>query len=109
MVVQIAADGHWDIASAYMAYRLRQADRRLAAYSSSGMSDYIAQSKYARYNEKLGRREIWTESVTRVEGMHRTFFEKKLGLRVPNASPRRPCSSRAVTWGPSSRSLRERP
>ena len=84
VVVQIAADGHWDIASAYMAYRLRQADRRLAAYSNSGMSDYIAQSKYARFNEKLGRREIWTESVARVEGMHRPFFGKKLELRVPD-------------------------
>jgi ribonucleoside-triphosphate reductase (thioredoxin) len=83
VVVQIAADGHWDIASAYMAYRLRQADRRLAIYSNSGMSDYIAQSKYARFNEKLGRREIWVESVSRVEAMHRTFFEGKLGLRVP--------------------------
>jgi ribonucleoside-triphosphate reductase len=83
VVVQIAADGHWDIASAYMAYRLRQADRRLAVYPNSGMSDYIAQSKYARFNEGLGRREIWSESVSRVEAMHRKFLGKKLDLRIP--------------------------
>ena len=84
VVVQIAADGHWDIASAYMAYRLRQADRRLAIYSDSSMSDYIAQSKYARFNEGLGRREIWNESVSRVEAMHRTFFGDRLALRIPD-------------------------
>jgi ribonucleoside-triphosphate reductase len=82
IVVQIAADGRWDVAAAYMTYRLKQADRRLSIYPDSGMSDYIAQSKYARFNEKLGRREIWTESVARVEAMHRLFFEKKLELRI---------------------------
>ena len=30
IVVQIAADGRWDVAAAYMTYRLKQADRRLA-------------------------------------------------------------------------------
>jgi len=45
IVVQIAADGRWDVAAAYMTYRLKQADRRLAVYANSGMSDYIAQSK----------------------------------------------------------------
>lgn len=82
VVVQIAADGDWEVLTAFMAYRLRQADRRLAAYASSGMSDYIAQSKYARFNEQLGRREIWVESVARVQRMHRTFFADKLELRT---------------------------
>jgi len=83
IVVQIAADGRWDVAAAYMTYRLKQADRRLAVYANSGMSDYIAQSKYARFNEHLGRREIWVESAARVETVHRTFFEKKLDRRLP--------------------------
>ena len=51
------------------------------------MSDYIAQSKYARFNERLGRREIWVESVERVEGVHRTFFKDKLGRRVGRTLP----------------------
>jgi ribonucleoside-diphosphate reductase alpha chain len=83
IVVQIAADGRWDVAAAYMTYRLKQADRRLAIYPNSGMSDYIAQSKYARYSPRLGRREIWAESVARVEAMHRSFFAKKLDERIP--------------------------
>jgi ribonucleoside-diphosphate reductase alpha chain len=87
IVVQIAADGRWDVAAAYMAYRLKQADRRLAIYPESGMSDYIAQSKYARFNERLGRREIWGESVARVEATHRTFFKDKLDRRVPEKLP----------------------
>jgi ribonucleoside-diphosphate reductase alpha chain len=84
VVVQIAADGCWDVATAYMAYRLKQADRRLAVYPNSGMSDYIAQSKYARFNERLGRREIWVESVARVEAMHRSYFDSKLDRRMPD-------------------------
>jgi ribonucleoside-diphosphate reductase alpha chain len=83
VVVQLAADGGWDVANAYMAYRLQQADRRLIVYEGSGMSDYIAQSKYARFNPQLGRREIWPESVARVAGMHRTFFASKLERRLP--------------------------
>lgn len=34
------------------------------------MSDFIFTSKYARYNEKLKRRETWPEAVKRVEQMH---------------------------------------
>lgn len=83
VVLQIAADGRWDVATAYMAYRLKQADQRLAAYPNSGMSDYIAQSKYARFNARLGRREVWVESVARVEAMHRTFFQEKLDRCLP--------------------------
>ena len=85
VVLQIAADGRWDIATAYMAYRIKQSERRLAVYPNSGMSDYIAQSKYARYNPVLGRREVWPESVARVEAMHRTFFAAKLDYRLPPA------------------------
>lgn len=87
VVVQIAADGHWDVAAAYISYRLKQSDKRLANYPDSGMSDYIAQAKYARYNERLGRREIWVESVARVEAMHRTRFADKLARRTAAKLP----------------------
>jgi len=85
VVGQIAADGLWEVATAYMAYRLHQADRRLTAYPASGMSDYIAQSKYARYNAKHGRRDIWSESVSRVEGMHRSHFITQLNDSLPDS------------------------
>lgn len=87
VVLQIAADGDWDVATAYMAYRLKQSERRIATYNSSGMSDYIAQSKYARYNNKLGRREVWGESVARVESVHRQFFSDKLAKTIPQELP----------------------
>lgn len=87
VVVQIAADGQWDVAAAYLSYRLKQSDKRLAVYQDSGMSDYIAQSKYARYNPRLGRREIWVESVARVEAMHRTHFADKLARRTDAKLP----------------------
>lgn len=84
VVAQLAADGDWEVANAYMAYRLKQAERRLAVYGDSGMSDYIAQSKYARFNEQLGRRELFTEGVARVEAMHRSYFQAKLARRSPS-------------------------
>ncbi len=42
------------------------------------LSELTAFSKYARFNEELGRRETWEENVARVEGMHiRKFPELK--------------------------------
>lgn len=34
------------------------------------ISKFIFVSKYARFNEKLGRREVWEEAVSRLEEMH---------------------------------------
>jgi len=39
-----------------------------------GLSEYIAASKYARYSEALGRREVWSEAAARVEDMHLSRF-----------------------------------
>jgi ribonucleoside-diphosphate reductase alpha chain len=73
------------------------------------MSDYIAQSKYARFNERLGRREIWVESVARVEAMHRTFFASKLDRRTPEAArPRGGEAGRAATAAQLETSLADR-
>ena len=34
------------------------------------ISKFVFASKYARYNDKLKRRETWEEAVQRVEDMH---------------------------------------
>ncbi|MBW8781817.1 MAG: recombinase [Verrucomicrobia bacterium] len=83
----IAAAGHWDVARAYMLYRARHAERRLAHYEENGLADYIAMAKYARYRPELGRREIFTEGVERVRDMHLTFFAGKLDRKAPARLP----------------------
>jgi len=83
----IAAAGHWEEARAYMLYRARRAERRLAPYADSGMADYIAMAKYARYRPELGRREVFTEGVERVRDMHLAFFADRLERRLPPAPP----------------------
>jgi len=40
------------------------------------LSELTAFSKYARFNEELGRRETWEENVARVESMHIRKFPK---------------------------------
>jgi len=37
---------------------------------NNALSDFIFQSKYSRYNAKLGRKETWEESVSRIDNMH---------------------------------------
>jgi ribonucleoside-diphosphate reductase alpha chain len=83
----IAAAGHWDVARAYVLYRARHAERRLAHYADNGLADYIAMAKYARYRPELGRREIFTEGVERVREMHLTFFADKLARTIPAELP----------------------
>jgi ribonucleoside-diphosphate reductase alpha chain len=81
----IAAAGHWDVARAFLLYRARQSERRITHYADSGLADYIAMAKYARYRPELGRREIFTEGVERVRDMHLAFFAAKLAHRMPVA------------------------
>lgn len=83
----IAAAGHWEIARSYMLYRARRAERRLTHYADSGLSDYIAMAKYARYRPELGRREIFSEGVERVRDMHLEFFAGKLDRRLSDQLP----------------------
>lgn len=42
------------------------------------IADFIFTSKYARYNETLGRRETWDECIDRVADMHMYKFRKIL-------------------------------
>ena len=83
----IAAAGHWEVARAYMLYRVRHAERRLVHYADNGMSDYIVMAKYARYRPELGRREIFSEGVERVRDMHLEFFGDKLERVAPSEFP----------------------
>ncbi|HEU5078736.1 MAG TPA: ATP cone domain-containing protein [Opitutaceae bacterium] len=86
----IAAEGEWAVARSYIVYRLAQATQRLQHYEDNGLADYIACAKYARYRPALGRRELFSEAVQRVESMHQTFFRDRLDRRVAteiNATP----------------------
>jgi ribonucleoside-diphosphate reductase alpha chain len=67
----------YKVAKAYILYRhhrqeLRQLNEK--AIDPKGLSDYIHASKYARYVPELLRREVYAETVARVEGMHLARF-----------------------------------
>jgi ribonucleoside-triphosphate reductase len=65
--------GQFAVAKAYILYRhQRQEARQLRAKAvdPKGLSDYIHAGKYARYLPELQRREVYEETVARVEGMH---------------------------------------
>ena len=44
-------------------------------YEQKIMSDMIVNTKYARYDEQLGRREVWEEIVERNKQMHIKKFK----------------------------------
>jgi ribonucleoside-triphosphate reductase len=66
----LAAEGEFGAAKAYILYRSRKNDARLARYPSNGLQEYIFISRYARYDAALQRRETWDEAVDRVAAMH---------------------------------------
>jgi ribonucleoside-diphosphate reductase alpha chain len=45
-------------------------------HSQSGLEDFIAISRYARYNPDKRRRETWSEAVARVRDMHLSHFSE---------------------------------
>ena len=47
---------------------------RLVSHRQSGLQDYIAISRYARYSPSKRRRETWSEAVARVRDMHLTHY-----------------------------------
>jgi ribonucleoside-triphosphate reductase (thioredoxin) len=77
--MMIAGAGHFEVAKSYVLYRAKKSEARIAKHGASGISDYIAMSKYARYREDLGRRELWPEAAKRVFDMHRSRFKALLG------------------------------
>lgn len=57
------------IAEEYIIYSDKQNKRRVEP-NPGLMSDYVTIARYARYNKEWKRRELYHESVTRVEKMH---------------------------------------
>ena len=69
----------FQVAKSYILYRHhRQEMRQLRgkATDPSGIADYIHASKYARYVPELLRREVFSETVARVEAMHLQRFPR---------------------------------
>jgi len=64
--------GHVEVARKYMGYRLERDRARNARLipDPNALSDYIHVGKYAQYDESLGRREKYSETVARVRDMH---------------------------------------
>ena len=62
------------VAKAYIVYRHSRAEARLARVAMTpdpfAISNYIHAGKYARYLPELKRREVFAETVSRVEAMH---------------------------------------
>lgn len=78
----LMASGRFSVAKAYILYRQKRAEARRArrALDPRAISDYIHASKYARYQPSLLRREVYDETVARVEGMHQRAFADVPGM-----------------------------
>lgn len=74
--VVLMRSGKVKIAKAYIIYRQKRSDARQARKSpdSAAVSDYIHFAKYARYQAEMLRRELYPETVDRVESMHLKRF-----------------------------------
>jgi hypothetical protein len=96
--------GQYEIARHYIFYRIQHSELRPVVHGDCGLQDYIAISRYCRYDEKLGRREIWTEAVERVAQMHlrRTakLADKDLNALSASSSPRAPSPRGRADAGP---------
>lgn len=67
-----------DVARAFVRYRLQRTAARLArtpkAPDVKAISDYIHAGKYARYLPSKKRREVYSETVSRIEDMHLSVY-----------------------------------
>ena len=79
----LMASGRFAVAKAYILYRTKRTEARRArrALDPRAISDYIHASKYARYQPSLLRREVYAETVGRVEAMHQRTFADVPGMR----------------------------
>lgn len=68
--------GYHDVAKAYILYRNRRTEARVARRGADphAISNYIHPAKYAQHIPGLRRRELFHETVDRVEGMHLRRF-----------------------------------
>lgn len=76
-------EGKFSVAKAYILYRQKRTEARKArkALDPAAIADYIHASKYARYEPDLKRREVYDETVARVEMMHQRKFAGVSGMR----------------------------
>jgi hypothetical protein len=74
----------YQVAEAYILYRQKRMEARASRRSPdpSAVSGYIHASKYARHLPELQRREVYDETVARVEMMHQRRFANIPGLRA---------------------------
>lgn len=74
--VMLMRSGKVKVAKAYILYRQKRSEARLArkAPDPLAVSNYIHFSKYARYMAEMLRRELYPETVDRVEAMHLKRF-----------------------------------
>lgn len=72
--VALMRQGQFAVAKAYILYRHQRSEARQARTPKTpdikAISDYIHASKYARYIPEERRREVYAETVERVEAMH---------------------------------------
>jgi ribonucleoside-triphosphate reductase len=73
----------YQVAKAYILYRQKRNEARAArrAPDPAAVSGYIHASKYARHLPELQRREVYDETVARVEMMHQRRFAHVNGFR----------------------------
>ena len=74
--IVLMRSGHPKVAKAYILYRQKRMEARLARgkLDMSAISNYIHFSKYARYRPEWLRRELYSETIDRVEDMHLRKF-----------------------------------
>lgn len=66
----------FDVAKSYILHRQKRSEARAERKSPDrrAISDYVHASKYARWREDLGRREVYLETVHRVRDMHKRRY-----------------------------------
>lgn len=75
--IALMKHGHFKVAKSYILYRNKRQEARQVrsrAVDPKALSDYIHASKYARFIPELLRREVYEETVARVEEMHLSQF-----------------------------------
>lgn len=84
---EVLAEAGWvDVARRYMRHRIEQDRKRAERLTpdSRGLSEYIHVAKYARYQNVVGRREVFSETIDRVEMMHYNRWPE-LGREIQEA------------------------
>ena len=79
VVEKLLMDEYPDVAKQYIIYRQKRTDLRTARLTpdKSAISEYIHVAKYARHSDELGRREVFSETIDRVQDMHVKKFPEK--------------------------------